>query len=218
MSIFDAVTAFAVVAVFVTLVPGLDSALVLRSSLTRTRRYAWATAFGVCTGAMVWGIAAAVGVSALLSASQLAYRILTVLGAGYMIYLGASMIWSSLRGSSGASEAEPGADATTVADAPAWRGWLIGADTNLLNPKIGAFYIATIPQFLPTGVSPLGMGALLASVHAGLTLAWFAILIVASGAARRWLASPRALRVVDRVTGVVLIGFGVRLLAASPAR
>lgn len=81
MTVLDALLAFAVVAGLLTLVPGLDTALVLRSTLTQTRPYAWATAAGVATGAMVWGIAAAVGVSALLTASELAYRLLTAAGA-----------------------------------------------------------------------------------------------------------------------------------------
>lgn len=91
VTILDAVLAFAVVAGLLTLVPGLDTALVLRPTLTRTRPYAWATAGGVATGAMVWGVAAAVGVSALLAASELAYRILTLAGAGYMIWLGSGV-------------------------------------------------------------------------------------------------------------------------------
>lgn len=253
MTILDAVLPFAVVAGLLTLVPGLDTALVLRSSLTRSHSYAWATAFGVATGAMVWGIAAAVGISALLAASEVAYRVLTIAGAAYMLWLGGSMIWGSFRRPEKAPEADTaaldaareglGADVGPAgsgdrpitdrhadlqsaargmppderADSP-WRGWLIGTGTNLLNPKVGVFYIATIPQFLPEGVSPLLMGAALAGVHAVLTMTWFTVLIVGGGYARRWLSSPRALAVIDRVTGVVLMGFGATLLADGLTR
>lgn len=211
VTILDAVLAFAVVAGLLTLVPGLDTALVLRSSLTRARPYAWATALGVATGAMVWGMAAAVGVSALLTASELAYGILTIAGAGYMLWLGASMIWKSFRNRpAGAVEAT-----TPMAPASPWQGWMVGAGTNLLNPKVGVFYIAMIPQFLPSGVSPLVMGAVLAGVHCALSLVWFAALILGGGYARRWLAHPKALAVIDRVTGLVLIGFGGKLLVDS---
>lgn len=212
MSPFDAVLAFAVVAGLLTLVPGLDTALVLRSSLTRSRSYAWATAAGIATGAMAWGVAAAVGVSALLTASELAYRLLTTAGAAYMCWLGVSMIWRSIRDR---TVAAPSADTVEVAQASPWRGWLVGAGTNFLNPKVGVFYIATIPQFLPAGVSPLPMGAALAGVHGVLTLAWFGLLIVAGSFARRRLMSPRALTTIDRGTGLVLIGFGAKLLYDS---
>lgn len=175
VTILDAVLAFAVVAGLLALVPGLDTALVLRSSLTRARSYAWATALGVATGAVAWGVAAAVGISALLTASELAYRLLTTAGVGYMLWLGASMIWKSFRSGPG----HGGVDATApVVAASAWQGWMVGAGTNLLNPKVGVFYIATIPQFLPGGTSPLLMGALLAGVHGALTLTWFAVVIL----------------------------------------
>ncbi|CAL8900208.1 threonine transporter RhtB [Kocuria varians] len=216
MSVLDAVLAFAVVAGLLALVPGLDTALVLRSTLTRTRPYAWATALGVASGAMVWGVAAAAGVSALLAASEVAYRLLTAAGAVYMIWLGASMLVRSFRRTPGAPEA---ADAAPPAADSPWRGWLTGAGTNLLNPKVGVFYIATIPQFLPEGTSPLLMGALLAAVHGALTVAWFGVLITGGRWARRWLASPRVMRGIDRVTGLVLIGFGVALAVdAVPSR
>lgn len=205
--------AFAVVAGVLTLVPGLDTALVLRSSFTRTRTYAWATATGIATGAMVWGIAAAGGVSALLTASETAYRILTTAGAGYMLWLGVSMTWKSFRGR---RQLDAPVDAPPPALAGSARqGWLTGVFTNLLNPKVGVFYIATIPQFLPTGTSPLLMGAVLAGVHCLLTLAWFAVLILGGSYAKRWMGNPRALAVIDRLTGLVLVGFGGKLITES---
>ena len=117
---------------------------------------------------------------------------------------GAPEAGSSATGASSASGA--------VAGGSAWRGWLVGAGTNLLNPKVGVFYIATIPQFLPAGVSPLAMGAALAAVHGLLTLAWFGVLITAGSLARRRLMNPRIMTAIDRGTGLVLIGFGAKLL------
>ena len=212
----DALLAFVVVAGLLTLVPGLDTALVLRSSLTQSRRYAWATAAGIATGAMAWGIAAAVGISALLTASEVAYRALTTAGALYMCYLGGSMIWRSLRHRKliVPSTGPTSTDTDSATDSP-WRGWLIGAGTNLLNPKVGVFYIATIPQFLPADAAPLPMGAALASVHGALTLLWFGLLITAGALARRRLADPRTLTAIDRVTGLILIAFGGKLLSDS---
>lgn len=210
MTTFEAVFAFAAVAGLLTLVPGLDTALVLRSSLTHSSRYAWAAAAGIASGAMAWGMASAIGVSAVLTASELGYRLLTAAGAVYMCFLGASMIWKSARGK---TVQLPSAAAIEVPDVSPWRGWLVGAGTNLLNPKVGVFYIATIPQFLPPDSSPLPMGATLAGVHGLLTLAWFGLLISAGSFARSLLANPRTLTAIDRVTGLVLIGFGGRLLS-----
>ncbi|HIW68343.1 MAG TPA: LysE family translocator [Candidatus Dietzia merdigallinarum] len=212
MTAIDALLGFAVVAGLLTLVPGIDTALVIRSSLTRARVYAWATAAGIATGAMAWGIAAAVGVSALLTASEAAYRVLTIAGAAYMAYLGGALIWRSIH-EHPAELSEPASAASP--DSSLVQGYLIGVGTNLLNPKVGVFYIATIPQFLPADAAPVAMGAALAGVHGLLTLAWFGLLITAGSLARRWLANPRNLVTIDRVTGLVLIVFAGRLLVDS---
>ncbi len=228
VTITQAVLSFAVVAGLLTLVPGIDTALVLRSSLTRSRAYAFSTALGISTGAMVWGIAAAVGVSALLAASQFAYQALTLAGAAYMVWLGGSLLWKSRKAGPAAAAASMGAEQGEPAGTPAggntagtakgnaggrqlFRGWLTGTGTNLLNPKVGVFYIATIPQFIPQGSSPLLMGVLLAGVHCALTMVWFAGLIFGAGYASKWLNGPRSIRVIDRITGTVLVGFGLKL-------
>ncbi|MEV7631882.1 LysE family translocator [Microbacterium sp. NPDC089318] len=208
MTIAQALLSFAVVAGLLTLVPGIDTSLVLRGALTRGRGFAFATSFGIFVGALVWGVAAAVGASALLAASELAYTLLTIVGAAYMVWLGASLIFKSFKG---VSEGVSPSSAETPSGGSLWRAWATGFGSNLLNPKVGVFYLATIPQFIPSGVSPVGMGLLLAAVHGILSLAWFTVIILATGLVARWLRQPRAVRLIDRVTGTVLIGFGVKL-------
>jgi threonine/homoserine/homoserine lactone efflux protein len=210
----QAVLSFAVVAGLLTLVPGMDTALVLRSSISRSRRFAFATAIGISTGAMIWGVAAAVGVSALLAASEVAYRLLTIAGAAYMIWLGLSLLWKGLK--NGNAAAAPEANTPAGGRNELFTGWLTGTGTNLLNPKVGVFYIATIPQFMPAGESPLLVGVLLAGVHCVLTMAWFTLLIFGTGYASRWLKGARSIRIIDSITGTVLVGFGLRL-ALEPA-
>ena len=212
VTITQALFSFAVVAGLLTLVPGIDTALVLRSSLSRSRGYAFATALGIGTGAMIWGVAAAVGVSALLAASELAYRLLTLAGAAYMVWLGGALLWKTLRRNRAAeSVTVTVAETVPAADGQLLRSWLTGAGTNLLNPKVGVFYIATIPQFIPANASPLLMGVLLAGVHCVLSMVWFTLLILATGFASRWLRNARSIRVIDRITGTVLVGFGLKL-------
>jgi len=195
---------FAVVAALLTVIPGLDTALVLRAAISRGRGYAFATAVGINTGALIWGVAAAVGASALLATSEVGYRMLTIAGAAYMVWLGATMIWKSFRRAEVVGTPE-------VPPASLWRGWMVGFGTNLLNPKVGVFYIATIPLFIPSGAPPLLMGVLLALVHTVLGFVWFTAIIVGTGFASRWLRNARTVRVVDRLTGGVLIGFGATL-------
>ncbi|XVU29251.1 LysE family translocator [Actinoplanes sp. CA-054009] len=86
-----------------------------------------------------------------------------------------------------------------------------GALTNLLNPKVGAFYLAVLPQFIPAGAGHLTAGLLLASVHAAESMLWFTALILAAAALHRFLRTRRAQRAVDAGTGAALIGFGLKL-------
>lgn len=205
----SALWSFAVVAGLVTIVLGLDTALVLRAALTRGRRVAFATALGVNTGVLVWGAAAAAGLSALLTASQVAFTALRYAGAAYLVWFGVSMIVKARRPAAGVAEPAVREGGGLVS------AWGRGALTNLLNPKIGVFYVALLPQFLPQEAPPLVGGLLLALVHNVEGLAWFTLLIFGAGAARSWLERPAARRVIDRVTGTVLVAFGLRL-ALSP--
>ena len=205
MTVPEAMLLFALVAIPLTVMPGLDSALVLRTAVVHGNRHAYATALGINAGVLAWGVAAAVGATAVLAASETAYRVLTMAGAAYLVSLGGQMLWSSFR--PGRYDALPDEVPDEVRLSPAhltarsrWRSFAIGATTNLLNPKVGVFYLATIPQFLPDDVPHLLMGVLLAVEHDLIGFAWLALLINAAGLAKRWLSGRAIARVTDRVT------------------
>ena len=203
-----AVLGFAVVAAALTVTPGLDTALVLRSAMTGRRPEAVATAAGIVGGLFVRGAAAAAGISALLTASQVAYDVVRYAGAAYLVWFGGRLLWRALHPVPPVHAVEPAARS-------AWRAARLGLVTNLLNPKVGAFYVALLPQFLPPGSDALAVGLLLAAVHAALSLIWFALLITLAGVLGRRLRSPRTVRAVDGVTGAMLVGFGVGLATSS---
>lgn len=207
MSLLTDVASFAAIAGLLTIVPGLDTAMVLRSALTHGRKHGFATAFGVNTGALVWGAGAAVGVSALLTASTVAYTVLRVSGAFYMIWLGWGLLLRALRGSSD----EPVRDAADPARSSLVVSWRKGLLTNLLNPKIGAFYVAVLPQFIPAHASHLLVGLLLAFVHDIEGITWFSAIILATHSARRILRRRGLRRATDGATGATLLGFGLKL-------
>lgn len=209
MTLGSAVLPFAVVAGVLTVTPGLDTALVLRAALARGRRKAAATAAGIVAGLFVWATAAAVGVSALLSASRLAYDVLRWAGAAYLVWFGLRLLLRALRPRPAAERPE-GMDVGS-----AWRAARLGLTTNVLNPKVGIFYAALLPQFLPAGNDPLLVGLLLSGVHAALSVAWFALLIVLASALGRRLRRPGTVRAIDGITGATLVGFGVRLALAD---
>jgi threonine/homoserine/homoserine lactone efflux protein len=205
MSLGASVLTFALLAGALTVTPGLDTALVLRAALTRGRREAVATAAGIVAGLFVWGAAAAAGVSALITASDVAYDVLRFAGAAYLVWLGGRLLLRALPG------AAPEDDAEGPAPGSAWRAARTGLLTNLLNPKVGVFYVALLPQFVPARGDALAVGLLLTAVHAVLSLLWFALLIASAAVLSRWLRRSSTARVIDGVTGTALVGFGVRL-------
>lgn len=205
MDLTHSVLSFALLGALLTVTPGLDTALVLRAAVTMGRGPAFATALGVGAGALTWGAAAAVGVSALLTVSTVGFTVLRLAGAAYLLYLGVRMIAGAVRGTAVA--------ATDAAPEPAtwWNTFGRGLLTNLFNPKVGAFYVAVLPQFIPADASPVLVGLLLALVHDVEGIIWFAAIIAGARALRGHLARRSVRRAIDGGTGSVLIGFGLKL-------
>jgi threonine/homoserine/homoserine lactone efflux protein len=187
-----------------TITPGLDTVFVLRQALRSGRASAFAAAAGVCSGTLVWGVAAAAGVAALFVASQVAFTALRWAGIAYLCWLGFTYLRSAWRGDATSSDDVP------VADSPA-RAAAKGLLTTLTNPKMAVFYLTVLPLFLPSGYPPALAGAMLAGLHAVLGMAWFAVVILAARAVRGFLASRRGARITDGVAGVAMLGFAAAL-------
>jgi threonine/homoserine/homoserine lactone efflux protein len=206
---WSSVLAFAALAALLTITPGIDTALVIRATLGGGRRTGLRTAAGICSGLIVWGLLSAVGVSAVLTASRVAFDALRIAGAIYLVYLGVRTLLASRR-DDGGGDAPGGSAAMPMSRRAAFR---VGLLNNLLNPKVGVFYVTLLPQFIPAHTPVLPMSLLLAGVHAVEGIAWLsALTLVVSrvGAVMRRAAVRRAL---ERVTGLVLIGFGARVAA-----
>ncbi|MGX4734036.1 LysE family translocator [Kitasatospora sp. CB02891] len=196
---------FALVVGLLTLTPGLDTALILRTAALGHRRQAWGVVMGIQTGTMLWGTASAAGLSVLLTASRAAYETLRWAGVCYLLWMGVQLLRSRKHDSS--------SDGPEETDNPGgwWAGWRRGTLTNLLNPKVGVFYVAVLPPFIPAGAPHLPAGVLLTSVHVIEGTLWSAVLIGFAHTLRGWLRRPAARRVLDRVTGTAVVGFGVKL-------
>jgi threonine/homoserine/homoserine lactone efflux protein len=203
MTVIQALLAFSVAAGLLTLTPGLDTALVLRTAAVEGPKRAGLAAIGIGAGCLIWGAAAALGLAALLQASAMAFNILKWAGAAYLVWLGLGMLFKPR------TQFVVGAATADGGDAFAWlrKGFF----TNLLNPKVGVFYVSFLPQFLPQGVAPAPFIFLLASLHVLMGLVWFAVLIAATRPIATALKRPAVVRWLDRATGVVFLGFGARL-------
>jgi threonine/homoserine/homoserine lactone efflux protein len=211
MTLGHTLLAFSIAAGLLTITPGLDTALVLRTAAVEGRRRAILAAAGICCGLFAWALAVSAGLGALLAVSGIAYNILRFVGACYLIYLGAGIFLRRQPRGHGSYSAARSSIASRIvsAEAPNWfgRGFL----TNILNPKVGVFYVTFLPQFIPIGVRVTRFSILLASIHVAEGILWFAILISAAELLSVWLIRPRVAKTIDRVTGSLLIGFGLAL-------
>ena len=191
------------VVALLTITPGADMAMVARSVFTGGRRAAFATTLGICAGCFVWACASAVGIAAVLAASETAYDALRLVGAVYLIWLGVQTLWMA-RG-----DLPPVPDDVSARGHPFRQGLL----TNLFNPKIAIFYSTFLPQFIAPGDPALVLSLALAGVHIALGIAWLSLYAWLLDRAVAAFKGSRLRRTLDAVTGTVLVGLGLRLAA-----
>jgi threonine/homoserine/homoserine lactone efflux protein len=200
-------TAFLGIALLVIVTPGPDTALVTKNALLYGRRPAIATAFGVTSGLLVWTVAAAFGVAAVVHASATAFTAMKLVGAAYLIWLGIQALRAvGHRSATTATAAANGGRRLAVL-----RGFRQGLINDLANPKIAAFFTSLLPQFIASGHSVLAPFLLLGALFAAITLAWLVAFALMASKAGGLLTRPRVKAGLDRLTGVVLIGLGLRL-------
>lgn len=201
MAIMDALLAFSFAALLLTLTPGLDTALVLRTATVEGRKQAVHAALGISTGCLVWGAAVAFGLGALIAVSELAYDILKYCGALYLSWLGINMLLRPRK-------------QLTLADNTAKKGsnWFLkGVLGNALNPKIGIFYVSFLPQFIPQGHSPVLWTFILVGIHIVIGTSWSMALISATRPLATILRKEKVIRWMDRTTGAIFLAFAARL-------
>jgi threonine/homoserine/homoserine lactone efflux protein len=189
---------FFAVSALVIVTPGQDTALTIRNALLGGRRGGVFTAGGVAAGQAVWTVAASAGLAALLRASEPAFLAVRIAGAAYLVYLGVQTLLR--RG-----EVHPRAGGS------ARRAFRQGLLSNLGNPKMAVFFMSLLPQF----ATSFSAGLVLGVAFCSMTFAWLTGYAVAVAKAGGVLRRPRIRRALDRVTGAVLVAFGVRLAAES---
>ncbi|MEU0303139.1 LysE family translocator [Streptomyces sp. NPDC006175] len=200
-------TAVGVLAVL-TVVPGPDMAVVTRRAVASGRQDGLRTMGGITAGLLVWGVLTVVGLAAVLAASATAYTVVKLSGAVYLVVLGLQALLHSRRGRS----RTPAAALVT----PRGNPWRTGLVSNVLNPKIAVFYTGLLPTLAPTGLSAHSGMALLVLVHAMLTAVWLGLYVLLLSGTRSFFQKPAVRRGMDRVTGTVLIGCGLKMATTQP--
>ena len=193
-----------------TMSPGPDFVIMLRSVLAGGRRAGMACAAGISSGVLAWAVVTSVGIAGLLAASAVAFTIVKLAGATYLVLLGVQALLAARRGGYEQAKA-PDAERTKKSALAAYRQGLL---TNLFNPKVAVFFLALWPQFLPHDATTLDT-AVLATVAAGTSLVWFLTLANVITALRRFLTASKVRRTIDAVMGTLLVGIGVRIAVSQ---
>lgn len=209
MTVAQSLLAFTLAAIVLAATPGIDTALVLRMSISAGARRGLSAAFGIAAGCLLWGAVVATGLGALLAASGTLFIAVKFLGAAYLVWQGVLL----LRSRGERADAPVGAAHGETAGSAFAKGFL----TNALNPKVGIFYLTLLPQFVPAGVEVASFSFLLASIHVAMSLLWFVLLIALTRRSVHFLQKPSVVTVLDRLTGVVFLGFGLKLAVSQPA-
>ncbi len=206
MDPMTAVTSFSIAAALMTLTPGIDTALVLRTASVETGWKAMAAGAGISLGVLIWGLLSALGVAAVLAVSETGYLVMKIAGAAYLCWLGVNMLRAAfLKGDAfDTSKVE-------IRQTSLWGWFTRGLFTNLLNPKIGVFYMSFLPQFMVADVNPVAWSAMLAGIHVAMGIPWFGAIVLATRPISQLLKKPIVTKVMDGVTGAVLVGFGLKL-------
>ena len=219
MSTLQALLSFSVAVGLLTITPGLDTVLILRTATVKGGRAALWVGLGIGLGCLIWCVLTAIGLGALLATSQVVYNLLRTAGACYLVYLGIQLWLKSAKPEKNPTTDLPETDLSETAlavplpetEQASHRWFTQGLFTNLLNPKVGVFYVTFLPQFLPEHANVPVLGTGMGLIHALVGLLWFSILILATRPLARWLKRASVVKMLDRVTGSVLIGFGAKL-------
>ena len=205
---------FAGVCLLLAMVPGPGAMVILRQAVHDGRRPAFMTLLGNETALLLWGFAAAAGLTVLITASRLAYDTMRLAGAGVLIVLGVQAIVNARRRT---PRAMPEAVETTPsAGRPnAWRPYSVGLIANLTNPKAAVFALSFLPQFVHPGHPALPALMGLAVLWAVVDAAWFTLVIWLIGKVRTYFTRAAIWRRLTRLSGAVLIGLGLRLALES---
>lgn len=198
---------FLLLSLFVVMSPGIDTALITKRTISDGRKDGYQMALGITTGSLVHTFAAAFGLSAILMKSAVAFEIVKYVGAIYLIYLGVSSFIT--RKKKAVSEEEENLDEIKKS---AFKQGLL---SNVLNPKVAMFFLTFLPQFVKVGENATKQLVIMGVIYTLLSISWFFIYVFFINYLREWLMSPKVQRVMEKATGLVLIGFGIKLAMDS---
>lgn len=196
---------FVIMCILLIILPGPDTAIATKNTLTVGRTGGFKTILGTCCALLIHTLAAVVGLSAIIVKSAFLFSIFKYFGAVYLVYLGIKTLWALKQ------------NKTTASDIPAeskYEGkscFKQGFLTNLLNPKVAVFFLTFLPQFVESGSQSFLPFLIMGITYMLLTALWFLFYIYLLDQIRAFMKKPKTQSVIEGITGTVLIGFGIKL-------
>ncbi|MES2038029.1 MAG: LysE family translocator [Pseudomonadota bacterium] len=199
---------FIIAGILLNIAPGPDSILIMTRSATQGWRAGSAAALGIGTGTLVHIMAAALGLSALLATSATAFTVVKLAGAAYLLYIGASMLFSKAKSVAANTEAKISLPVLSHR-----KIFMQGFLTNVLNPKVAIFFLAFVPQFIAADASnkPLAL-IFLGCIFNFNGMLWCHFLAVSTAFARQRMRVNQAVTLwLNRFIGLMFVSFGIKL-------
>ncbi|WP_195820900.1 LysE family translocator [Roseobacter sp. MH60115] len=202
---------FTLVASLLVMSPGPNGVLIAKTVPTSGRAAGFANVLGFVTGFYLHGALSVLGISIILVQSATAFTIVKYLGAAYLCWIGIRALISAVRGVAPPKEVAPAKRQRTL-----MKAYIEGLLTNALNPKVSMFYLAAFPQFITIGETTAASSFLLVFIHSVLNAIWFGAMVLLLARLSRGAKDGSFQRWLKGVTGVVFIGFGVKLASYRP--
>jgi RhtB (resistance to homoserine/threonine) family protein len=196
---------FVVMCILLIILPGPDTAIATKNTLTVGRTGGFRTIFGTCCALLIHTLAAVVGLSAIIVKSAFLFSVFKYFGAVYLVYLGIKTLWALRQNKTAPTEMS--AESKYGNKSCFKQGFL----TNLLNPKVAVFFLTFLPQFVDSGSNSFIPFLIMGITYTLLTAIWFLFYIYLLNQIRTFMKKPRTQMLMEGITGTILIGFGVKL-------
>ncbi|MCM3151564.1 LysE family translocator [Priestia megaterium] len=197
---------FVITCIFLIILPGPDTAIMTKNTLTVGKQGGFKTMLGICCALSIHTFTAIVGLSAIIAKSALLFSIFKYIGSVYLIYLGIKSLWT-LRNKNTTETIEPIAKSKYKNESSFKQGFL----TNLLNPKIAVFFLTFLPQFVNHESHTFMPFLILGITYIVLTVVWYLFYIYLLNQISSFMKKPKTQKVIEGITGTILIGFGIKL-------
>ena len=199
--------AFVMLCVFLIILPGPDTAIVTKNTISVGKYGGLKAALGTCCALCIHTSAATLGLSAIIMKSALLFSVLKYVGAVYLLYLGIKALWSLKKNDETAASVEVNTKKQLKNTSCFKQGFL----TNLLNPKVAVFFLTFLPQFVESGSNTFFPFLIMGITYIVLTAVWFLLYVSLINRISAFMKRPKTKKVIEGITGTILIGFGIKL-------